>query len=24
VFVVLLINFIFRFPLWLGNRRRGR
>lgn len=23
VFVVLLINFIFRFPLWLGNRRRG-
>lgn len=24
VFIVLLINFIFRFPLWLGNRRRGR
>ncbi|MNE67907.1 hypothetical protein D3C80_1635420 [compost metagenome] len=24
VFVVLLINFIFRFPLWLGNRRNGR
>ncbi|AIQ49023.1 phosphate ABC transporter permease [Paenibacillus sp. FSL R7-0273] len=23
VFVVLLINFIFRFPLWLGNRKRG-
>ncbi|WNS43499.1 phosphate ABC transporter permease PstA [Paenibacillus sp. MMS20-IR301] len=24
VFIVLLINFSFRFPLWLGNRRKGR
>ncbi|WP_150269477.1 phosphate ABC transporter permease PstA [Paenibacillus tepidiphilus] len=24
VFVVLMINFMFRFPLWLGNRRKGR
>lgn len=23
VFVVLFINFAFRFPLWLGNRRNG-
>ncbi|MEK4352877.1 MULTISPECIES: phosphate ABC transporter permease PstA [unclassified Paenibacillus] len=23
VFVVLFINFVFRFPLWLSNRRKG-